>query len=298
MNKFRLIKDRLSGNFFLTISLCSMLTVLLIGLGLYLKSRPILEHSSILHLLSSDDWKPFKNRFGFRTYIVGSLVVTAIAIVIALPLSLFTAIFLSEYIPRRLKQALVPAIDLLSGIPPVIYGVWGVLTIVPFIADKLAPHFVEFSSGYCALAGGLVLAVMITPLIISILLEVFRTIPQELRDASLSLGANNWETTRHVVLKKSVPGILAATVLAVSRALGETIAVLMVCGNLPAIPHSLFDAVYPLPALIANNYGDMLSIPQYDAALMLAALILFVIIFLFNGLSRVMLHRLEKQRFA
>jgi phosphate transport system permease protein len=288
----------LSGNFFLTISLCSMLTVLLIGLGLYLKSRPILEHSSILHLLSSDDWKPFKNRFGFRTYIVGSLVVTAIAIVIALPLSLFTAIFLSEYIPRRLKQALVPAIDLLSGIPPVIYGVWGVLTIVPFIADKLAPHFVEFSSGYCALAGGLVLAVMITPLIISILLEVFRTIPQELRDASLSLGANNWETTRHVVLKKSVPGILAATVLAVSRALGETIAVLMVCGNLPAIPHSLFDAVYPLPALIANNYGDMLSIPQYDAALMLAALILFVIIFLFNGLSRVMLHRLEKQRFA
>jgi phosphate transport system permease protein len=288
----------LSGNFFLTISLCSMLTVLLIGLGLYLKSRPILEHSSILHLLSSDDWKPFKNRFGFRTYIVGSLVVTAIAIVIALPLSLFTAIFLSEYIPRRLKQALVPAIDLLSGIPPVIYGVWGVLTIVPFIADKLAPHFVEFSSGYCALAGGLVLAVMITPLIISILLEVFRTIPQELRDASLSLGANNWETTRHVVLKKSVPGILAATVLAVSRALGETIAVLMVCGNLPAIPHSLFYAVYPLPALIANNYGDMLSIPQYDAALMLAALILFVIIFLFNGLSRVMLHRLEKQRFA
>ena len=295
---FRLIKDRLVGNLFLTLSLLSMLTVLLIGLGLYLKSAPILQHSSILHLLSSDEWKPFKNEFGFRTYIIGSLIVTALAIVIALPLSLFTAIFISEFMPRRLKQFLIPAIDLLSGIPPVIYGVWGVLTIVPFIADKLAPHFVEFSSGYSALAGGVVLAVMIFPLIISILLEVFRTIPQELRDASLALGANEWETTRHVVLKRSGPGILAATVLAVSRALGETIAVLMVCGNIPAIPHSVFDAVYPLPALIANNYGDMLSIPQYDAALMLAAFILFVIIFLFNALSRVILYRLEKRSYT
>lgn len=298
MNRFRLIKDRLSGKLFLTLSLFSMLTVLLIGVGLYFKASPILEHSSIAHLLWSDEWKPFKNEFGFRTYIVGSLVVTAIAILIALPLALMTAIFISEYMPHRLKQFLIPAIDLLSGIPPVIYGVWGVLTIVPFIADKLAPHFVEFSSGYSALAGGIVLAVMIFPLIISILLEVFRTIPQELRDASLSLGANDWETTRHVVLRRSGAGILAATVLAISRALGETIAVLMVCGNIPAIPHSVFDAVYPLPALIANNYGDMLSIPQYDAALMLAAFILFVIIFLFNGLSRVILYRLEKRSYT
>lgn len=296
--QFRLIKDRLSGNLFFVLSLFSILTVLLIGMGLYLKSTPILEHSSILHLLWSDQWKPFKDQFGFRTYIIGSLIVTAIAILIALPLSVLTAVFISEYMPHRLKQLLIPAIDLLSGIPPVIYGVWGVLTIVPFIADKLAPHFVEFSSGYSALAGGVVLAVMIFPLIISILLEVFRTIPQELRDASLSLGANDWETTRHVVLKRSAPGILAATVLAISRALGETIAVLMVCGNMPAIPHSVFDAVYPLPALIANNYGDMLSIPQYDAALMLAAFILFVIIFLFNGLSRIILHRLEKRSYT
>jgi phosphate transport system permease protein len=136
---------------------------------------------------------------------------------------------------------------------------------------------------------------MIFPLIISILLEVFNTIPQELRDASLSLGANDWETIKKVVLKRSVPGIIAATVLAISRALGETIAVLMVCGNLPMIPHSVFDAVYPLPALIANNYGDMMSIPMYDAALMFAALILFVIILVFNAVSRLILYRLEKR---
>ncbi len=298
MSPYRLIKDRLSGNLFLVLSLLSILTVVFIGLGLYWKSLPILRQDSLSHLLFSKEWKPFRNHFGFLTYIAGSLLVTLLAIVIALPLSLMTAIFISEYLSQRVRQLLILFIDLLSGIPPVIYGVWGVLVIVPFIQDELAPHFVEFSSGYSALAGGLVLAVMIFPLIISILLEVFNTIPQELRDASLSLGANRWETVRHVVLRKSAPGILAATVLAVSRALGETIAVLMVCGNQPVIPHSILDPVYPLPALIANNYGDMLSIPLYDSALMLAALILFVIIFIFNGLSRFILVRLERRNYS
>ena len=294
MISLRLIKDRLSGKLFLLLSLFSILTVIFIAIGLYYKSAPILQQSSLWHLLSSTEWKPFKNEFGFFAYIVGSLVVTVIAIVIALPLSLLAAIYISEYAPYRLRQVIVPLIDLLSGIPPVIYGVWGVLTIVPYIQDHLAPHFVDFSSGYCALAGGIVLAIMVFPLIISILLEVFDTIPKELKDASLSLGANQWETTKKVVLKKAIPGIIAATVLGISRALGETIAVLMVCGNFPVIPHSLFDSVYPLPALIANNYGDMLSVPMYESALMLSALILFVIIFIFNAVSRIILYRIEK----
>ncbi|HTB53196.1 MAG TPA: phosphate ABC transporter permease subunit PstC [Ferruginibacter sp.] len=293
--KLRLITDKLSANLFLVFSLFAILTVVLIGYGLYYKSAPILHDSSLWHLLSSTEWKPFKNEFGFFSYIIGSLVVTGIAIIIALPLSLFAAIYIAEYAPHRLRQILVPLIDLLSGIPPVVYGVWGVLTIVPYISDHLAPHFVEFSSGYCALAGGLVLAVMVFPLIISILLEVFDTIPKELKDASLSLGATQWETTRKVVLKKSVPGIIAATVLGISRAIGETLAVLMVCGNLPMIPHSLFDSVYPLPALIANNYGDMMSIPMYESALMLSAFILFIIIFIFNAVSRLILYRIENR---
>jgi phosphate transport system permease protein len=297
-SRFRLLKDRLSGKLFLLLSLLSMLTVVLIAAGLYWKSIPILKTSSITHLLFSKEWKPFKEQFGFLTYIVGSLVVTALAILIALPLSLLAAVYISEFAPVRLKKILLPLIDLLSGIPPIIYGVWGVLMIVPFIQDKLAPHFVEFASGYSALAGGIVLAVMIFPLLISILMEVFNTIPVELKEASLSLGANEWETVKSVVLRKSLPGILAATMLAVSRALGETIAVLMVCGNIAAIPHSVFDPVYPLPALIANNYGDMLSIPMYDAALMLAAFILFAIIFLFNAISRIVLYRLEKRNYS
>jgi phosphate transport system permease protein len=298
MRRFRILKDKLSSKVFLAFSLLAILSVLLLGASLYLKSLPVLRQTSIIHLLASSEWKPFKGKFGFFTYIMGSLIVTCIAILIALPLSLLCAVFISEYASHRMKRLLIPIIDLLSGIPPIIYGVWGVLIIVPFIQDRLAPHFVEFSSGYSALAGGVVLAIMIVPLIVSILLEVFNTVPQELRDASLSLGANDWETTKYVVLKKSGTGILAAAVLAISRALGETIAVLMVCGNIPIIPHSLFDAVYPLPALIANNYGDMMSIPLYDAALMLAAFILFVIIFLFNGFSRLILYRLEKTTYA
>jgi phosphate transport system permease protein len=294
---FRLFKDRLIGRLFLGLSLLAILTVIGIGAGLYWKSAPILRTTSIVHLLFSPEWKPSKGEFGFLTYIIGSLAVTFLAIGIALPLSLLSAIYISEFAPSRLKKVLIPLIDLLSGIPPIIYGVWGVLTIVPFIQDRLAPHFVPFASGYSALAGGIVLAVMVFPLLISILLEVFGTIPVELKNAALSLGANEWETVKSVVLRRSRPGILAATILSISRALGETIAVLMVCGNIAAIPHSVFDSVYPLPALIANNYGDMLSIPMYDAALMLAALILFVIIFLFNTVSRIILYRLERRNF-
>jgi phosphate transport system permease protein len=296
MKNRRLTIDKITGNTFLIFTLLSTVTVVLIGVGLYYKSLPILQSNSLNSLLLSAEWKPFKNQFGFLSYIAGTLAVTAIAISIALPVSLLTAIYLSEYAHAKVKRALLPPIDLLSGIPPVIYGVWGVLVIVPFVQDKLAIHFVEFSSGYSTLAGGIVLAIMIIPLIISILLEVFNTMPDGLREASLSVGATKWETIKYVLLKKSRPGIIAAVVLAISRAFGETIAVLMVCGNIPEIPHSIFDSCYPLPALIANNYGEMLSVPMYESALMLAAFILFIIIFLFNAISRIILYRLEKKQ--
>jgi phosphate transport system permease protein len=290
----RLAKDKTIKGVFLTLTLFSLFIVVLIIWGLYHKSAPILEKNSLWSLLSSDVWRPFKGKFGFFPFIMGTLYVTLVAIVIALPLSLFTSIYLSEYAHKRVKQILNPLVDLLSGIPPVVYGVWGVLVVVPFIQDKLAPHFIDYSSGYSTLAGGIILAIMIFPLIINILGEVFSTIPQGLREASLSIGATKWQTVKFVVLKKGKPGIVAAIVLAISRAFGETIAVLMVCGNIPETPHSLFDGSYPLPALIANNYGEMLSIPMYDSALMLAALILFVIIFLFNAISRYILMRLER----
>ncbi|MBL7892528.1 MAG: phosphate ABC transporter permease subunit PstC [Bacteroidia bacterium] len=279
----------------LVLTILSVLLAVFIGLGLYLRSLPLLELKSVGSLLTSSVWKPFKGEFGFFPFIMGTLWVTGIAIVVALPLCLLSGIFISEYAHHRVRKIIVPFVDLLSGIPPVVFGVWGVLFVVPLIQEYIAPHFVEYATGYSVLAGGIVLAVMIFPLIISILLEVFGTVPRELKDASLSLGATQWQTVKFVLLKRSMPGIIAAIVLAISRAFGETIAVLMVCGNLPEVPHSVLDSGYPLPALIANNYGEMLSIPLYDSALLFSALILFIIIFLFNAISRIVLSRIERR---
>ena len=291
----RLLKDKLLAKLMLVFTLASVSLLLVIGIGLYYKSVPILHKLSWSQLLTTSIWKPLKGLFGFYPFIMGTLWVTGIAIIIALPLCLLTALYIVEYAPVHIKRILTPFVNLLSGIPPVIFGVWGVLFIIPLIQDHIAPHFVAFSTGYSVLAGGIVLAVMIFPLIVSIISEVLQTIPQELKDASLSLGATKWETIKKVVLRKALPGIIAATVLAISRAFGETIAVLMVCGNNADVPHSVFDPGYPLPALIANNYGEMMSIPLYDSALMFAALLLFVIILLFNIISRVILARLERR---
>jgi phosphate transport system permease protein len=295
MKYIRAIKDNSARQIMLGIAFFSLLLLLVIGVSLFLKALPIMKEKSLWVLLTSGNWKPFKGEFGFLPYILSTLYVSVIAIVIALPLSLLSSIYLSTYASKSISRIFEPVIDLLSGIPPVIYGVWGTLTIVPLIANKIAPHFVEFSSGYTVLAGGLVLAIMILPLLISILLEVFRSLPKEITDASLSLGATKWQTVKKVMLRKSTPGIIAATVLSISRAFGETIAVLMVCGNIPLIPHSIFDACYPLPALIANNYGEMLSMPSYESALMLGAFLLFIIIVIFNGISRLALNQIEKR---
>ncbi len=295
MLKGRLLKDKIARHYMLFATVVSIFVLFLIGGGLLYKSLPIMEEKSLWTLLTTSNWRPFKGDFGFASYILSTLFVTGIAIVIALPLSLLTSIYIIEYASPRILRAFSSVVDLLSGIPPVIYGVWGTLTIVPFISEKLAPHFVEFSTGYSVLAGGIVLAIMIIPLIISILMEVFGAVPKEMREASMSLGATKWQTVKKVVVRKSIPGIVAATVLAISRAFGETIAVLMVCGNFTDLPKSIFDACYPIPALIANNYGEMMSVPQYESALMFAAFLLFFIIVVFNVISRLVLIQIDKR---
>jgi phosphate transport system permease protein len=295
MLKIRLLKDKIAQQYMLCLTVFCLLLLFIIGAVLLSKSIPVLHEKTIGELLGTSNWKPFKGEFGFLSFILSTIYVTAIAILIALPLSLLTAIYLSEYASRRIRRFFSPVVDLLAGIPSVIYGVWGTLTIVPLIAGKIAPHFVNFSTGYSVMAGGLVLAIMIIPIIISILTEVFNAIPNDIREASWSLGATKWETTKKVVLRKSLPGIMAGTVLAISRAFGETIAVLMVCGNFTGLPKSIFDSCYPLPALIANNYGEMMSLPSYESALMFSALLLFIIIVLFNAGSRLLLNRINQQ---
>ena len=272
----------------------AILLVVAIAIGLYLKSVPVLQDKSLWSLLFSSEWRPMKGNFGFLPFIMGTIWVTFMAILLALPISMLTAIYLTEYSKPVVRKIVFPALDILAALPSVIYGVWGVLVIVPWVSQNVAPHFVGFSTGYTVLAAGIVLGVMVIPLLISLFIEIFSGVPVELREASLALGATRWQTTKKVVLRKTIPGILASTVLAVSRAMGETIAVLMVCGCVIGIPKGLFDTCYPIPALIANNYGEMLSMPLYESALMFAALILFAVVLIFNLISRIILYRLEK----
>lgn len=279
----------------LTLTVLSVLVVVFIGITLYTRSEPLIREYSLVDLLLTEGWKPFKGIFGFLPFIMGSLWITSLAVLIAVPLCILTAIHLSEYANRRVKHFIYPLIDLLAGIPSVIYGVWGVLVVVPFVADVVGPGFKSFTTGYSVLAGGIVLSVMIFPLVINVIAEVFNTIPQELRDASLSLGATRWQTVKYVLVRRALPGIVAAVVLGVSRAFGETIAVLMVCGNIPASPSGILDSAYPLPALIANNFGDMFSIPRYDSALLFAALLIFIVIFVLNTMSRIILRKIERR---
>jgi phosphate transport system permease protein len=305
MGLSRRARDRLAGRGTGLLTLAVGLLVPLIIVVLFLRARPIMVDRPLRDLLLSTSWRPLQGAFGFFPFIMGTLWVTAVAMLFAVPPSLFTAIYLAEYAQPRTRTLVMPFIDLLAGIPSVVYGVWGMLTVVPFIEKTVSPvldrwlGFVPLfradnPTGYGVLAGGLVLAVMVFPIIIAVAEDVIHSVPQGLREASLAVGATRWQTVRHVVLSRALPGVLAAVVLGFSRAFGETMAVLMVVGNVPQVPRSVFDAAYPLTALIANNYGEMMSVPLYDAALLGAALILMLVVLAFNAVSRLVLVRLVR----
>lgn len=282
----RRLLDRLSFSWIgITLFLVVFLPFLM-ATGLSIKSWPLIAGMHWNELLLSSVWKPSSGQFGFLSFLISSLWVTAIALCLAAPVCLFTALYLTQYAKGWLLRWMHPVIDILAGIPSVIYGVWGILLIVPFVGEVIGPIMGRQGSGYSLLSGGIVLAVMISPFILNILIEVFQTILPALNEASLSLGATQWETTKYVIVRRAFPGIISAFSLGVSRAFGETIAVLMVVGNVVGIPGSPLDPGYPLPALIANNYGEMLSIPLYDSALMFSALLLLGVVLLFNFLAR------------
>jgi len=274
--------------------------VVLIALALLMRARPLLDITPLSGLLTASGWHPLQGKFGFLPFIVGTLWVTGLAMVLAVPPCLLCAIYLAEYAPRRLREAIKPLIDLLAGIPSVVYGLWGTLMVVPIIRDVITPWIGDHlgfipllaannPTGYGILAGGVVLAVMVFPVIISVTEEVIRAVPDGLREAALALGATRWQMVKGVVLRRSLPGVIAAIVLGFSRAFGETMAVMMVVGNVPQMPRSIFDAAYTLPALIANNYGEMMSIPLYDAALLTAALVLLLVVLVFTLAARIIL---------
>ena len=273
---------------------------------------PILAHpwapGRLDQTVLGQTWKPQDGLFGFWPFIAGTAWVTVVGMGLAIGPCVLVALYLSEYAQSTTRTLAKPILDLLAAIPPVVYGVWGLLAVVPFVehtacaicqalAAAPSPIFaVNQPTGFSILAGGIVLAVMVAPFIIAVLYEILDTVPEDLRHASLAVGATRWQTIRGVVIPKVLPGMVAGIVLGGSRALGETIAVLMVVGNVIQVPTSIFDAAYPLPALIANNYGDMMSIPLYDAALLGGALVLLVVILIFNILSTLVLQRLLGRR--
>ena len=302
-------QDILAQRTFFIITLLPVILILIVAGALLVRAWPILSAYPLSDLLLGEVWKPNDGLFGFRPFILGTAWVTTVGLLLAVPPCLLISIYLAEYAQARTRSIAKPVLDLLAAIPPVVYGVWGLLAIVPFVDDVLAPladrwlgsisiFAVTQPTGFGILAGGIVLAVMIAPLIISVTFEVFLTVPNDLRHASLAVGATQWQTIRTVILPQVLPGIIAAIVLGASRAFGETIAVLMVVGNVPNIPTSVFDSAYPLPALIANNYGEMMSIPLYDAALLGAALVLLIVILIFNILSTLVLQRMLRRKWA
>lgn len=302
-------RDRNARRAFSVITLLPPILIATITTALILRAWPILSTHPLPDLLFGSVWKPNDGLFGFWPFIAGTLWVTVLGVFLAVPPCLLAALYLSEYAHQATRTAIKPILDLLAAIPPVVYGVWGLLAVVPLVEDVLEPfakHWLRLiplfavnqPTGFSIAAGGIVLAVMIAPLIISVIYEILVTVPNDLRHASLALGATRWQTLRRVVVPQVLPGIVAGIVLGASRALGETIAVLMVVGNVARVPDSIFDAAYPLPALIANNYGDMMSIPLYDAALLGAALVLLVVILIFNILSTLALQRALRRKWA
>jgi len=293
----RSIVDMLAGRVMSAVSAFSLVIVFIIASVLVLKSMPILSRRSLVELLIGSAWNPPRGEFGFYPFVAGTFLVTGLTLLLACPVCLLTAVYLAEYAPRGIRGIVKPAVDLLAGIPSVIFGLYGVLFIVPLIKGYAARLLGINITGYSVLAGAIVLAIMVSPILISISEEVIRAVPLQMREASVALGATSWQTTKHVVLRKALPGIFAAVVLAFGRAFGETMAVLMVVGNVPQVPTSVLDPAYPIPALIANEYGEMLSIPFYDSALLFGALILLIVVSVFNIVARIVLVKLEGRSF-
>jgi len=277
--------------------------ILLMGYEMYQDSKP-----SILKFgwsfLTGTTWDPVREEYGALPFIFGTLVSSAIALVIALPLSIGIAIFLSELAPPRLERPLSFLIELLAGIPSIVYGLWGIFVLVPWIRTSIEPAFSRNLGflpifhgapyGFGMLAAGLILSVMILPIIASISRDVLRSVPQTQREASLGLGATRWQSIR-LILKDARSGILGATLLGLGRAIGETMAVTMVIGNRPTISYSLFDPGYTMASVIANEFTEATT-DMYISALIEIALILFVMTIIVNMLARILVWSVTRSK--
>ena len=256
------------------------------------------RHRFGLSFLWNTTWDPVANQFGALTFVYGTLVTSALGLLIAVPVGLGAAIFLAELAPRRLSDNFTFLIDLLAAVPSVIYGLLGVFILVPIMRTEIQPAlkaalgFIPLfrgpAYGIGLLTAGLVLAVMIVPFIISVSREVLLAVPGDQREAALALGATRWEATWKVVVPYARTGIMGSIFLALARALGETMAVTMVIGNNPTISPSLFSPGYSIAAVLANEFSEATG-NLYLSALIELGLVLFLLTFILNGLARLLI---------
>ncbi|MHB1160535.1 MAG: phosphate ABC transporter permease subunit PstC [Chloroflexota bacterium] len=253
-----------------------------------------------LAFLTGTSWDPVFEEFGALPFVYGTLVSSLLALLIGAPLSLGTAIWLAELAPQWLRSPVSALVELLAAIPSVVYGLWGIFILAPWLRSTVEPFLARVfgflplfqgpAYGFGMLAGGLILAVMIVPTITAVSRDVMRAVPNTQREAMLALGATRWETIRKAVLPYSSSGIIGAVILGLGRALGETMAVTMVIGNRPEISASLFAPSYTMASVIANEFTEA-TYDLYLAALIEIGLVLLGVTLLLNALARLLVRQ-------
>jgi phosphate transport system permease protein len=298
--------DRAFKALTLLMALSVFVLIVLIGYELAHGAAPAMHHFG-WHFLISTDWDPVNEKFGALPFIFGTLVSSAIGLLIAVPLSIATAVYLTELAPLWLRQPLTIFIELLAAVPSVILGLWGIFVMVPWLSGQADPthparHLFPLLQKYLGfiplfqgpiygpsiLAGGIIIAIMILPIITSVSREILRSVPGLQREAAYALGATRWEVTRIAVLSYAKKGLFGAVILGLGRALGETMAVTMVIGNSPQIAKSLFAPGYTLASVVANEFSEATT-DTYLSALFEIGLVLLGVTVLINALAQLLL---------
>jgi len=268
MNK-RLEEYLVEKGLFIT-AIFSIIVILLIIAFIFREGFPIFQDYGFLNFIFGMEWAPSDGQYGVFTMIVGSLCITILALIMAVPLSILCAIFMAEIAPPVMAKILKPVIETLAGIPSVVYGFFGLIVLVPFIRVQFG------GTGFSMLTASIILTVMILPTIISVSVDALRSVPLEYKEASLALGATQWQTIKNVIFPAAIPGVITAFILGMGRAVGETLAVIMVAGNVTQIPGSILDPVRALTSNIALEMGYATGL-HYNA-LFGTAVVLFIMI--------------------
>ncbi|MCL2496722.1 MAG: phosphate ABC transporter permease subunit PstC [Clostridiales bacterium] len=268
-------KEKLSERIFLTLALSSISVLALITVFIIVRGAPIIGEVGLFNFIFGMEWAPGQGKFGIFPMIVGSVSVTLGAAILGVPIGICCSIFLAEFAPVSLRNMFRPAIQLLAGIPSVVYGFWGLIFIVPVIRDHLG------GPGLSILAGSIILAIMILPTVISISEVSILALPRYYKEGALALGLNHWQTISFVLLPAAKSGIVAAVILGIGRAIGETMAVIMILGNAVALPESILDPVRTLTTNIGIEMGYASG--EHQQALFATGIVLFVIIMILNA---------------